>query len=87
MLKRIKKYLNELEQRLNTTKTVDFSMCFFEVIEKEHGDVNAAVRYASRAMEIYFKSKSHQVEIQKEKISYPLYPTISVWKTTIYKRI
>ncbi len=86
MLKRVRGYLNELEQQLNTSKEVDFSMCFFEVMEKEHGDVNVAVRFASRAMEIYFKSKFHKVEIQKEKVGYPLYPRVTVWKTTIYKR-
>ncbi|MDR0681602.1 MAG: hypothetical protein LBG15_07135 [Dysgonamonadaceae bacterium] len=86
MFKRIKQYLNELEHQLNISKEVDFSMCFFEVMEKEDGDVNIAARFASRATEKYFKSKIHQVEIQKEKISYPLYPTITVWKTTIYKR-
>lgn len=86
MFKRVKQYLEELEHQLNISKEVDFSMCFFEIMKKEHGDVNAATRFASRAMEKYFKSKIHQVEIQKEKISYPLYPTIAVWKTTIYKR-
>lgn len=86
MLKRVKQYLDELEHQLSILKEVDFSMCFFEVMEKEHGDVNLAVRFASRAIEKYFKSKIHQIEIQKEKISYPLYPTIAVWKTTIYKK-
>lgn len=86
MLKRVKQYLDELEHQLSILKEVDFSMCFFEVMEKEHGDVNVAVRFASRAIEKYFKSKIHQIEIQKEKISYPLYPTIAVWKTTIYKK-
>lgn len=87
MFKRIKLYLEDLEYQLNTSKEVDFSMYFFEIMEKEHGDINVAVRFASRAMEKYFKSKIHQVEIhQKEKVSYPLYPTITVWKTTIYKR-
>jgi hypothetical protein len=55
-------------------------------MNKEHGDVNIAVRFASRAMEEYFRSRLHQIEIQKEKISDPLYPNIAVWKTTIYKR-
>ncbi|WP_080904030.1 hypothetical protein [Parabacteroides sp. Marseille-P3160] len=87
MFKRIKLYLEDLEYQLNTSKEVDFSMYFFEIMEKEHGDINVAVRFASRAMEKYFKSKIHQVEIhQKEKVSYSLYPTIAVWKTTIYKR-
>ena len=86
MLKRVKQYLDELEHQLSILKEVDFSMCFFEVMEKEHGDVNVAVRFASRAIEKYFKSKIHQIEIQKEKISYPLYPTIALWKTTIYKK-
>ncbi len=86
MLKRVKQYLDELEYQLSISQEVDFSMCFFEVMEKEHGDVNVAVRFASRAIEKYFKSKIHQIEIQKEKISYPLYPTIAVWKTTIYKK-
>ena len=86
IFKRVKQYLEELENQLDASKEVDFSMYFFEVMEKEHGDMNATVRFASRAMEKYFKSKIHQVEIQKEKISYPLYPTIAVWKTTIYKR-
>lgn len=86
MFKRVKQYLDELEHQLSISKEVDFSMCFFEVMEKEHGDVNVAVRFASRAIEKYFKSKIHQIEIQKEKINYPLYPTIAVWKTTIYKR-
>tara|TARA_R110002050_G_scaffold267263_2_gene408821 strand:- start:5270 stop:6583 length:1314 start_codon:yes stop_codon:yes gene_type:complete len=86
MFKRVKQYLAELEHQLSILKEVDFSMCFFEVMEKEHGDVNVAVRFASRAIEKYFKSNIHQIEIQKEKISYPLYPTIAVWKTTIYKK-
>jgi hypothetical protein len=86
MHKRVKQYLDELEHQLSILKEVDFSICFFEVMEKEHGDVNVAVRFASRAIEKYFKSKIHQIEIQKEKISYPLYPTIAVWKTTIYKK-
>ena len=87
MFKRVKQYLEDLEHQLNISKEVDFSMCFFEIMEKEHGNVNVAVRFASRAMEKYFKSKTYQVEIhQKEKVSYPLYPTIAVWKTTIYKR-
>jgi hypothetical protein len=86
MFKRVKQYLDGLEYQLNNSKEVDFSLCFFEVMEKEYGDVNVSIRFASRAMEKYFKSKIHQVEIQKEKISYPLYPNITVWKTTIYKR-
>lgn len=86
MFKRVRKYLDELEHQLNVSKEVDFSTYLFEVMEKEHGDVNVAGRFASRAMEKYFKSKIHLVEIQKEKISYTLYPTIAVWKTTIYKR-
>jgi hypothetical protein len=86
MLKRVKQYLNELENRLNTSKEIDFSMYFFEVMEKEQGDINIAVRFASRAIETYFKSKLHEVEIQKEKIAHPLYSKITVWRTTIYKR-
>ncbi|MDD4971587.1 MAG: hypothetical protein PHT07_19330 [Paludibacter sp.] len=87
MFKRVKQYLDELEHELSISKEVDFSMYFFNIMEKEHGDVNVAVRYASHAMEKYFKSKIYQVEIRKEKISYPTYPTIAIWKTTIYKRI
>lgn len=87
IFKRIKQYLYELDQKLSFSKEVDFSMYFFEVMEKEDGDVNVAVRFASHAIEKYFKSKIHHVEIRKDKISYPLYPTIAVWKTTIYKRI
>ena len=86
MFKRVKKHIEELEYQLNNSKEVDFSAYFFEVMEKECGDVNVSIRFASRAIEKYFKSKTHQVEIQKEKISYSLYPNITVWKTTIYKR-
>lgn len=86
MLKRVKKYLDNLEYQLSTSEEVDFSMYFFEVMEKEHGDLNVAGRFASRAMEKYFQSKQHRVETKKETISYPLYPKITLWKTTIYKR-
>ncbi len=86
MFKRIKQYLEELEYLLNTSKEVDFSNYFFGIIEKEHGDVNVAVRFASRATEKYFKSKLHHIEIHREKVNYSLNPNIAVWKTTIYKK-
>lgn len=84
--KRIRQYLDQLERQLNTKKEVDFSTSFFEVMQKEGGDTNIAARFAARAMEKYFMSKTHQVEIWKEKINHQLYPTITIWKTTIYKQ-
>ena len=75
MFKRIKQYLDELEYWLNNSKEVDFSAYFFEVMEKEQGNVNVSTRFASRAMEKYFKSQIYQVEIQKDRISYLSYPT------------
>jgi hypothetical protein len=86
MFKRVKRYLDELDSQISISKEVDFSMYFFNIMKKEHGDINVAARFASRAMEKYFKSKTHQIEIQKEKIDYSLYPTLTIWKTTIYKR-
>lgn len=83
--KRIKLYLDQLEKQLNARKEVDFSNYFFEVMHKEKGDANIAARFATYAMEKYFKSKTHQIEIRKEKINHPSYPKIAVWKTTIYK--
>ena len=86
MFKRVKQYLDDLERQINISKEVDFSTCFFEIIKKEQGNLNVANRFASRAIEKYFKSKTHKVEIQKEKVYYPLNKAIAIWKTTIYKR-
>lgn len=87
MQKRLKTYINQIDQQLNTKNELDFSRSFFEVIEKESGNLNIAIRYAALALEKYFSSNLHRVEIQKEKVYNPLNSNISVWKTTIYKKM
>lgn len=83
---RIAAYLKELQQQLDTTREVSFSDLFHRIVETEQGDLNLAIKWASKALTKYNLDNLYRVETTQEKIINSTYPWISIWKTVIYKR-
>lgn len=83
---RVADYLKELQQQLDTTKEVDFSLFFHRMVEVEKGDLNLMIKWASKALTRYSLDNRYRVEITQERIANDKYPWISIWKTVIYKR-
>lgn len=84
---RIKSYLSELDKKCETAFEVDFSEYFFSVLEKENGNVDISAQLAYYAMNKYHRDKEFEVSITEERVCQHKYPTISIWKTIIYKKI
>jgi hypothetical protein len=85
--KRVKGYLRELESKLEKTKEVDFSIYFFDILNREKGNINVVVKLAYLVMNKYNRHQEFGISITGEKISNHKYPSISVWQTIIYKKI
>lgn len=83
---KIRYYRKELQQMLDSTGTVDYSAWFHNLLIKEKGNINILSRLTSLVMTFYNRDKMYKVETSEEKISNHQYPSISIWKTIIYRK-
>ena len=83
---KIRYYRKELQQMLDSMGTVDYSAWFHNLLIKEKGNINILSRLTSLVMTFYNRGKIYKVETSEEKISNHQYPSISIWKTIIYRK-
>lgn len=83
---RIQCYRKELQQKLDSASQVDYSAWFHELLIKEKGDINILSRLTAWVMTYYNRDNMYKVETSEEKITNHQYPTISIWKTIIYRK-
>lgn len=86
--KRINLYLLNLESQLTTSREIDFSDFFFEVLKKEDGNICVCVKLAHRTMSKYYRDiNTFGISISNELVSISEYPMIKIWKTIIYRKV
>ena len=86
--KRINLYLLELESRLTTSREINFSDFFFEVLKKEDGNIRVCVKLAHKTMSKYHQDiNSFGISISNEMVGISEYPMIKIWKTIIYRKM
>lgn len=85
--RQVKFYLNELDKLLKQQSEFDFSAYFFEVIERESGNIDIAVKLAYQIMMIYMApGTDFDILITREKVWNPKYKKIGIWKTVIFRK-
>lgn len=86
--KRINLYLLDLESRLTTSREINFSDFFFEVLKNEVGNIRVCVKLAHKTMSKYHRDiNSFGISISNEMVGIPEYPMIKIWKTIIYRKM
>ena len=86
--KRINLYLLDLESQLTTSREINFSDFFFEVLKKEDGNIRVCVKLTHKAMSKYYRDiNTFGISISNELVSVPQYSMIKIWKTIIYRKV